>query len=123
MTKAQEMLELHKAGLEQLLAALHAGDPNRELYVRVGDLMRETDALLRLAAQADAPGGQPQSPVAIGFAAYHPTLGWRPDLAAKSEQIVTALVMRSIDGAAAEGWEVRPIFGASDTRPVRERKS
>jgi hypothetical protein len=63
MTKAQEMLELHKAGLEQLLAALHAGDPNRELYVRVGDLMRETDALLRLAAQAEAPGGQPQSPL------------------------------------------------------------
>jgi hypothetical protein len=31
--------------------------------VRVGDLMRETDALLRLAAQAEAPGGQPQSPL------------------------------------------------------------
>lgn len=34
------------AGLEALLAAIHADDPKRELLVRVGDLMRENRALL-----------------------------------------------------------------------------
>ena len=34
------------AGLEALLAAIHANDPKRELLVRVGDLMRENRALL-----------------------------------------------------------------------------
>jgi hypothetical protein len=42
--------ELHIAGLELLLAAVHAGDPKRELLVRVGDAIREAKAL---AAQQD----------------------------------------------------------------------
>lgn len=47
--------ELHVAGLELLLAAVHAGDPKRELLVRVGDAIREAKAL---AAQQDG-GWQP----------------------------------------------------------------
>lgn len=39
------------AGLELLLAAVHADDPKRELLVRVGDLMRDTKSLT--AALAD----------------------------------------------------------------------
>jgi len=78
----------------------------------------EEDALTnRIERALEVLRGVPQSPAAIGFAAYHPTLGWRPDLAAKSAQIATALVMRSIDGAAAAGWEVRPIYDGPDTRP------
>jgi hypothetical protein len=38
-------LHLLSAGLSQLLAAVHADDPKRELLVRVGDLMRETKSL------------------------------------------------------------------------------
>lgn len=33
------------AGLEQLLAAVHADDPKREILVRVGDAIREATAL------------------------------------------------------------------------------
>lgn len=39
-------LDSQYAGLEALLAAIHADDPKRELLVRVGDLMRENRALL-----------------------------------------------------------------------------
>jgi hypothetical protein len=38
-------LHLLLTGLSQLLAAVHADDPRRELLVRVGDLMRETKSL------------------------------------------------------------------------------
>lgn len=46
----------------------------------------------------------------IGYAPYHHTHGWRIDLASKSQQIATAYAMRNIDGAAASGWEVRPLY-------------
>jgi hypothetical protein len=42
MTQAE--CEMLVAGLEQLLAAVHADDPKRELLVRVGDLIREASA-------------------------------------------------------------------------------
>jgi hypothetical protein len=48
--------------------------------------------------------GSAQEP--IGYAPFHPSHGWRPDLAAKKEQIATAVLMRSIDGAAQLGWSV-----------------
>ena len=41
---------LHLAGLELLLAAVHAGDPKREILVRIGDAIREARIL---AAQQD----------------------------------------------------------------------
>lgn len=37
--------ELHVAGLELLLAAIHADDPKREILVRVGDAIREAKAI------------------------------------------------------------------------------
>jgi hypothetical protein len=48
MTDRVEML---RAGLDQLLAAIHADDPKRELLVRVGDLMREAAAQPLLGVQ------------------------------------------------------------------------
>lgn len=35
------IVEIHCAGLEALLAAVHADDPKREILVRIGDAMRE----------------------------------------------------------------------------------
>jgi hypothetical protein len=49
----------------------------------------------------------------IGYAPFHPSYGWRPDLAAKKEQIATAVLMRSIESAAQLGWSVLPIYAAA----------
>jgi len=57
---------------------------------------------------AQGSGNQP-----IGYAPFHPRFGWRVDLAAKDEQIATAVLMRSIDGAAQAGWSILPIYAPS----------
>jgi hypothetical protein len=59
-TPTQAQCESLVSGLEQLLAAIHADDPKRELLVRVGDLMREAAALPALVAEERAKGSLPQ---------------------------------------------------------------
>jgi hypothetical protein len=59
MTKAQEMLDLADRIEER--AEGHSPNFDISLYARPGELMTIV-AALRLAAQADAPGGQPQEP-------------------------------------------------------------
>lgn len=50
-TSGGSMSETLCAGLAQLLAAIHANDPKREILVRIGYLMREAAALPHLQAQ------------------------------------------------------------------------
>lgn len=40
-----ETADSMRAGLDMLLAAVHADDPKREILVRVGDLMRDVKSL------------------------------------------------------------------------------
>lgn len=55
-------LEGAKVGLDALLAAVHAGDPKRELLVRIGDLMRDVKVA---SERADRLSRQPEAePVA-----------------------------------------------------------
>jgi len=69
MTNAKaDLICTHKIGLEQLHAAIQASDPNRELYVRIGDLIRETEMMIaapQALAATPAVGGEREALAAI----------------------------------------------------------
>lgn len=46
----------------------------------------------------------------VGWCPYHKRFGWRVDLAGADQQVATSHAMRSIESAAQQGWEIRPLF-------------